>query len=131
MSEASEPGRALVPLKVNGDLVETTKKRGRKAAAEAPQLERHDLLRSYVERLVNLFTQKAEVSADIKDVSNQAKNAGFSKKALTVLVARQLETEEERRRRELIEDEVDRMAVALKLDWAKTPLGQAASNTVQ
>lgn len=86
-------------------------------------------LRSYVNGLVALSQQKAEIANEIKDLKAKAKGDGFEPKALMVLVARELETAEQTAKRRELEDEVERMEVALGV-FAETPLGVAAISRI-
>lgn len=44
-------------------------------------------LLSYIERIENLLEEKAGISADIKDVYTEAKNAGFDVKTMRKIIA--------------------------------------------
>ncbi|MBW8268312.1 GapR family DNA-binding domain-containing protein [Caldovatus aquaticus] len=104
------------------------RKRGRKKAeAGAPPISnRETMAKGYVERLARLLAEKQELAIQIAEVKAEAKSAGFSPKAIAMVAARQLETAEERDRREAVEMEADQIMAALGM-LADTPLGQAAT----
>ncbi len=79
----------------------------------------------YIERLVALHEQKAEVATDIKEVKQRAKDDGFDPAALMIVVKRKMETPEERAAREAVEWEADAIMARLGM-LADTPLGEAA-----
>lgn len=89
------------------------------------KMDRHDALRSYVERLVRLSEQKIETATEIKELAEKAKGDGFSKKALMMLVAQEMETAGQRAERLAVAEELDRMKAALGM-FQDTPLGAAA-----
>lgn len=89
------------------------------------KMEGHDALRNYVDRLVRLSEQKAETVAEIKELAEKAKGDGFSKKALMMLVAQEMETADQRAERLAVAEELDRMKSALGM-FQDTPLGAAA-----
>jgi len=122
---------ALVPVgggvpAVTGN--DTGKKRGRKKASaeQAPISNSETMAKGYVERLVRLMTEKQELAIQIAEVKAEAKSAGFSPKAIMMVVARQLETLEEKQKREAVETEAEQIMAALGM-LADTPLGQAAA----
>ena len=52
-------------------------------------------LKSIVERIENLETQKRDLSSDIKDIYTEAKSAGFDPKIIRALVAERRKDAEE------------------------------------
>lgn len=82
-------------------------------------------LERFVDRLVNLETEKKEVAEQIKEVLGEAEQAGFSKKALRLVVKRKMETADQKAERERVESDLELMLSALGM-LADTPLGQAA-----
>lgn len=82
-------------------------------------------LERFVDRLVNLETEKKEVSDSIKEVLEEAESAGFSKKAMRLAVKRKMETADQKAAREQVESDLDLMLSALGM-LSDTPLGQAA-----
>lgn len=77
-------------------------------------------LRSIVDRIVRLEDEKAGLAADIKEVYQEAKSAGFDIKALRLVVRDEREDEEARAERERVQAEADLMLAAIG------PLGAAA-----
>lgn len=105
------------------------KKAGRKKASAPPPVSNSETMaKGYVERLVRLMNERAELNQAIADVKAEAKSAGFSPKAIMVVVSRQLETLEEKQKREAVETEAEQIMAALGM-LADTPLGQAAART--
>lgn len=80
---------------------------------------------SIVDRIVNLETEKRDLSADIKDVLKEAKSAGYDVKALREVVKRRMEDRDAADKREAVEMARDLMLAALG-EFANTPLGAAA-----
>lgn len=111
----------------NGAGKKAGKKAGRKKASAPPPVSNSETMaKGYVERLVRLMNERAELNQAIADVKAEAKSAGFSPKAIMVVVARQLETLEEKQKREAVETEAEQIMAALGM-LADTPLGQAAA----
>ena len=81
--------------------------------------------RAFIDRIVRLEEEKATLSGDIKDIYTEVKSAGFEPKAFRVLVRREMETAEERAARIAVQEEVDRLELALGA-FAETALGRAA-----
>lgn len=97
----------------------------RKSKVAEPPPVNHDQLRSYFNRLLKLHIEKQEAADAIKEVAAEAKGAGFSGKALLQMVKRHMETAEQRAERIAVQEEIDRMCVALGA-YVDTPLGSAA-----
>lgn len=81
-------------------------------------------LRSFIERIERLDEERAGISADIKEVYNEAKGTGFEVKVMRQIVRlRKMEVESRREQEELLE----LYKRALGMDgYASTPLGMAA-----
>lgn len=90
-----------------------------KAVIESNELKR------YVDRLVALSNEKAEVQDAIKTVYAQAKEAGYAVPSIRLVVKRALEDEAARIKREETELVAEQMMAALGM-LADTPLGEAA-----
>jgi uncharacterized protein (UPF0335 family) len=105
--------------------------KGKAAPAEPPQkpsLEAPDekkRLRSIVDRIVRLEEEKKGLGSDIKDIYTEAQSAGYSKKAVRIVVKRELEDADARASREASEAEAELMIAALG-DFASSPLGESA-----
>ncbi len=83
-------------------------------------------LRSLVERIERLETEKRERAEDIKDIYAEAKSSGFDPKTLRKLVSdRRKEPAEVEEQEALLE--VYRRALG---EYASTPLGDAAMKKV-
>lgn len=82
-------------------------------------------LERFVDRLVDLETDKQAAAQQIKEVLGEAEQAGFSKKAIRQVVKRKLETADQKAAREQVENDLDLMLAALGM-LATTPLGEAA-----
>jgi len=87
-------------------------------------------LRSIVDRIVRLETEKAELSDDIRDIFKEAKSAGYDVKALRSVVRRQRETAEQAEARRLTESTVEMMEAALG-HFGDSDLGRAAIESVR
>ena len=82
-------------------------------------------LRSIVQRIVRLQEERKSLGADVKEIYQEAKSAGYELKALRLVVRRQMEDEEARMKRQEIEAGADMLEAALG-DFAALPLGEAA-----
>lgn len=82
-------------------------------------------LRSFFNRAVTLEEERRDAAKAVKEVLEEAKSAGFDKKALSQLLKRHFEDETQRAAREATEMARDLMARALG-EFASTPLGDAA-----
>jgi uncharacterized protein (UPF0335 family) len=80
-----------------------------------------DRLRSLVERIEELESQKVELSADIKDVYQEAKGAGFDVAALRQIIKLRKQDQTQRQEREAL---IAEYMTALG-DYGTTPLGAA------
>jgi uncharacterized protein (UPF0335 family) len=61
-------------------------------------------LKSFVERIERLEAERAELSADIREVFSEAKGSGFDTKIMRQLIRlRKLETADRREQEELLE----------------------------
>ncbi len=107
---------------------------GKKSEPAAAKLKKDDVpkpqgtasqLRSVVDRIVRLEEEKSGLSADIKEIYEEAKSAGWTKKAVRIVVKREMEDSEQRASREAVENEAELMLSALG-ELASTPLGEAA-----
>lgn len=106
---------------------------GSKGAASTkpakPTLEATDekkRLRSVIDRIVRLEEEKKGLGADIKEIYEEAKSAGSSKKSIRIVVKREMEDSEQRASREAAEEEAELILAALG-DFASSPLGEAAT----
>lgn len=81
-----------------------------------------DQLKSYIERVERLTEDKAAVQADIKQVFDEAKSAGFDPKIMRAIIKERAHDAQERQEFEALMDTY-RAALGM-LDG--TPLGQAA-----
>lgn len=86
-------------------------------------------LRSIVDRIVRLEEEKAVLSSDIRDIYVEAKSAGYTKKAVRIIIMEEMEDADARASRETkteaLETEVELMRKALG-DYASSPLGNYA-----
>lgn len=83
-----------------------------------------DRLRSFVERVERLSEEKAALQADIREVFNEAKSAGFDTRTLRKIVAERKLDRSDRQEQEALLD-LYRQALGM-LDG--TPLGQSATD---
>lgn len=122
--KAAEAAAAAAPE----DGLKKTRHRGSRAEARDPKskgiIESNEL-RRYVDRLVALSNEKAEVQDAIKVVFAQAKDAGYDVAALRIVLKRALEDEPTKVARQSAEDIADAMMAALGMLF-DTPLGEAA-----
>lgn len=82
-----------------------------------------EALRDYVDRVVSLQGQRDELSTDIREVYKEAKDAGIDTTVLREIVREaRMEPEARHSRYSLL----DSYRQALGLDYATTPLGEAA-----
>lgn len=79
----------------------------------------------FVDRLVNLEEERRELALQIREVYDEAKNAGHLKGAIRLVVKRKLETEDQRETREAIEREAEQILATLGM-LKGTPLGDYA-----
>lgn len=105
--------------------VEKSAASGKKPTADPKPNGGTQQLRSIVDRIVRLEEEKAGLSADIKEIYGEAKSSGWAKKAVRIVVKREMEDSEQRAAREAVEMEADLMLSALG-DFASSPLGEAA-----
>lgn len=82
-------------------------------------------LLSYIERVERLETQKREITDDLKEVKQEAKQRGYSVKAIERIVKERAETDDQRQAREETEQLTDIYRAALGM-LGGTPLGEAA-----
>jgi uncharacterized protein (UPF0335 family) len=82
-------------------------------------------LLSYIERVERLEKLKSEIADDLKDVKQDAKQRGYSVKAIERIVKERAETDEQRQAREETEQLTDIYRAALGM-LGGTPLGEAA-----
>jgi uncharacterized protein (UPF0335 family) len=80
---------------------------------------------SIVDRLVRLEEERRALAADMKDIRQEAKSAGYNVAALGDIVKERLETAKQKAAREDRETARDLMRNALG-DFASSPLGTAA-----
>lgn len=92
---------------------------------EAAEIRRNDLEAAFVEQMRHLADLRDDLNADIKALSQQIKDAGFSAKVVKAVVSRQMEDSEKADKRELFESQRDALLVKLG-EFARTPLGEAA-----
>lgn len=79
-------------------------------------------LKSIIERIENLESQKAEIASDIRDVYTEAASNGFDRAALRAIIKMRKEDANKRREREeLIETYMNALGML-----SDTPLGRAA-----
>lgn len=104
-------------------------KRGRSATDPQAQ-DSNSQVRSYVDRIVRREEEKRETARAIKDIYDEAKSAGFTPKAIRIVVKREMETADQRAAREAVEAEADLIIAALGA-FVDSPLGQAAVARVQ
>lgn len=81
-----------------------------------------DRLRSFVERIENLESEKAEIAGAIKEVKAEARSAGFDVKTINALVKRRKLTPEERDEQDAMLETYEHAIGQLK----GTPLDTAA-----
>ena len=86
----------------------------------------HEHLKSIIERIERLNSEKAALASDIKDIFAEAKSAGYDTKAIRILVA---ERKKDAAEVEELQALVDTYKAALGM-LADTPLGRAAINSV-
>ena len=84
----------------------------------------HRLL-TLIQRIVRLETEKRDAAESIKEVYAEAKSAGYAVPALRVVVREQLETDEQRTKRRVREENADILRHALGV-LVGTDLGAAA-----
>lgn len=82
------------------------------------------MLKEFGSRINNLMDQQDAIGDDIKDVLTEAKEKGISASALKKAVKRLRETEDQKQKRQDLEDEVALYAEKLG-GFADTPLGKA------
>ncbi len=82
-------------------------------------------LLSYIERVERLETLKREIADDLKEVKQEAKQRGYSVKAIERIVKERAETDEQRQARQETEQLTDIYRAALGM-LGGTPLGEAA-----
>ncbi len=79
-------------------------------------------LKSFVERIERLESEKAEIAADIKDIYAEAKGTGFDPKIIKKIVAmRKQDADKMREEQALIATYMDALGML-----SDTPLGKAA-----
>lgn len=78
----------------------------------------------YINRIVALEEDVRGVRLDIRQVYDEAKEAGHTKGAIRIVVKEKLETEEQRASRKEVESEADQIRAALGM-LRGTPLGDA------
>lgn len=81
--------------------------------------------KTYIDRAVKLSKEIADQRIDLRAVYDEAKEAGFTKGAIRIVVKRELEDDELRAAREAIESEAEQIMAALGM-LGDTPLGEAA-----
>lgn len=86
----------------------------------------HEHLKSIIERIERLNSEKAALASDIKDIFAEAKSAGYDTKAIRILVA---ERKKDAAEVEELQALVDTYKAALGM-LADTPLGRAEINSV-
>ncbi len=89
----------------------------------APDEKKH--LCSMVDRIVRLLEEKDELAADVRDIYQEAKSAGYNVKAIRIAVSREREDAEQAAARKAVEDEAELIITALG-EFASSPLGAAA-----
>ena len=87
-------------------------------------------IRNFVDRIVRLEEEKKATADSIKDIYTEVDSKGYSKKALRIIVKREMETADQRDAREATETALELMLAALG-DYVSTPLGDAAKRSVQ
>lgn len=80
---------------------------------ETPKAGGNHQLKSYVDRLVALETEKKATSDDIRDVKAEAKEHDFDPRALSVMVKREMEDAEKKAKRVALQETVDAYAAVL------------------
>ena len=79
-------------------------------------------LKTFIERIENLFVDKADLANDIKSVFDEAKSSGFDPKILRKIIAiRKMDTAKREEQEALIE-----LYLGALGDLQNTPLGQSA-----
>lgn len=104
------------------------KKRGRPKKHQAPPHEGSNsgaMAQRYVDRLVNMLTEKREISESISELKTEMKGQGFLPSVIQRLAMLELETADQRAVREAEEEEFDRLTIALG-QLKGTPLGDSA-----
>lgn len=114
----TEADKALKKARIRGTRIEARDPKS-KGLIESNELRR------YVDRLVALSNEKAEVQDAMKVVFAQAKDAGYDVPALRLVLKRALEDEAAKFARQSAEDIAAAMMAALGM-LADTPLGEAA-----
>ena len=85
-----------------------------------------DRLKSFIDRIENLETEKRAISDDIREVKSEARGAGFDMKAINTILARRKQDASDLAEHDAI---VELYLRALG-DLASTPLGQSAIDRV-
>jgi uncharacterized protein (UPF0335 family) len=81
-----------------------------------------DRLRSLVERIESIESERAELASDVKDLLAEAKSSGFDVTAIrAVLRLRRQDKDERSAREELVQSYLEALG-----DYGTTPLGAAA-----
>ena len=79
-------------------------------------------LRSIIERIEAIETQRAELAADVKEIYQESKSAGFDTKAIRAIIRGRKQDPDERKAHEA----TVQMYLEALGDFATSPLGQAA-----
>jgi len=83
-------------------------------------------LESFIQRIERLNEEKANITADIKEVYSEAGSSGFDVKIMRKIVAERKKSTEDRQEEQTLLD-LYRNALGMLAD---TPLGQASLNKV-
>jgi len=86
-----------------------------------------DRLRSFIERIERLTEEKAALTADIREVFNEAKGTGFDTKIMRAIIRERAMDAASRQERDALLD-LYRNALGMLADL---PLGQAAMSHMQ
>jgi uncharacterized protein (UPF0335 family) len=93
--------------------------------ADMPEANRTVFAKAYVDRMTTLLQEQADLAECVSDLKTEIKAAGLTPAAVVKVAKLQIETGEQREKRESLEREVEQIMAALGM-LADTPLGQAA-----
>lgn len=80
------------------------------------------ILRSYIERIERLDTEKAQIADDIKEIYKEAKSSGFDPAIMRMIIRERKQDAQKLRETEELLD-IYRKALGM---YGDTPLGEAA-----
>jgi uncharacterized protein (UPF0335 family) len=128
MSGAPSEEKVLAGMAASVASLRAEKEKVPSLAPPKPKVEAADekkRLRSIVDRIVRLEEERASLGNDVKEIYTEAKSAGYSKKALRIVVKREMEDADARAAREASETEAELIMSALG-EFASSPLGEFA-----